>query len=356
MVKYIIEGGINFYEELYKSLDTNEANTNESNTNTSNINGNITNENNKDTTLNVCQITGLPLESDYVTLECSHKFNYGALYTEICTQKYIFKSYNVSSLINSDFKKFKESGNNYYIKCPYCRSIQFTLLPTCPYNKYKPKYGINTLEQTKDDENFLIKVPQELNHTYTAYGFTFQKHQGICCNSVIGMKNSTPIYCQNSYTSLVLEMNKSFCSGHIRGEIGKHKKKMRELERFKKKEKKIMEKVEKKEKLMKEREEKEKIRTQLKQEKLEQKNKIKKTVKNTVVSQTINIGEFNEPIELLDQVEQSVTKCPAILKSGAKKGEQCGSNIKHNGFCLRHCVIIKEHDGKIEKNNDNNIL
>ena len=330
MVKYIIEGGINFYEELYKSLDTDEANTNGTTE---------TNETNKDTTLNVCQITGLPLESDYVTLECSHKFNYGSLYTEICTQKYIFKSYNVSSLTNSDFKKFKESGNNYYIKCPYCRSIQFTLLPICPYNKYKPKYGINTLEQTKDDENFLIKVPQELNHTYTAYGFTFQKHQGICCNSVIGMKNSTPIYCQNSYTSLVLEMNKSFCSGHIRGEIGKHKKKMKELERFKKKEKKLMDKVEKNEKQMKERDEKEKIRAQLKQEKLEQKNKIKKTVKNTVVSQTINIEEFNEPIESSEQI---VTKCPAILKTGAKKGEQCGSNIKHNGFCLRHCVIIKE--------------
>jgi len=332
MVKYIIEGGINFYEELYKSLDKDEAITNGTTE---------TNENNKDSILNVCQITGLPLETDYVTLECSHKFNYGALYTEICTQKYIFKSYNVSSLINSDFKKFKESGNNYYIKCPYCRSIQFTLLPTCPYNKYKPKYGINSLEQTKDDENFLIKVPQELNHTYTAYGFTFQKHQGICCNSVIGMKNNTPMYCQHPYTNLVLEMNKSFCSIHIRGEIGKHKKKMKELERFQKKEKRIMDKVEKKEKLMKEREEKEKIRTQLKQEKLEQKNKIKKSVKNTVVNQTINIGEFNEPVESLEQV-QVVTKCPAILKSGAKKGEQCGSNIKHNGFCLRHCVIIKE--------------
>jgi hypothetical protein len=332
MVKYIIEGGINFYEELYKSLDKDEAITNGTTE---------TNENNKDPILNVCQITGLPLETDYVTLECSHKFNYGALYTEICTQKYIFKSYNVSSLTNSDFKKFTESGNNYYIKCPYCRSIQFTLLPSCPYNKYQPKYGINTLEKTKDDENFLIKIPQELNHTYTVYGFTFQKHQGICCNSVIGMKNNTPMYCQHPYTNLVLEMNKSFCSIHIRGEIGKHKKKMKELERFQKKEKRIMDKVEKKEKLMKEREEKEKIRTQLKQEKLEQKNKIKKFIKNTVVNQTINIGEFNEPVESLEQV-QLVTKCPAILKSGAKKGEQCGSNIKHNGFCLRHCVIIKE--------------
>jgi len=331
MVKYIIEGNINFYEELYKSLDKSDTN------------------DETDTAHNVCQITNMPLEPDYVTLECSHKFNYSPLYTEICTQKYINRSYNVSSLTNSDFKKFKDSGKDYYIKCPYCRSIQFTLLPSSKNNKHKPKYGINTLEKTPDENSFLIKIPQESNHTHTVYGFTVQNQQpGICCNSVIAMKNNTPIYCQNIYTCLVLEMNKSFCWGHIRGEIGKHKKKMKELESFQKKEKRIMAKVEKKVKLMKEREEKEKLREQLKQEKLEQKNKIKKTVKNTVVSGTINIGEFNEPVEQVEKVEQTLNKCPAILKSGLKKGQQCGSNIKQNGFCLRHCVIIKEPDSKIE--------
>ena len=66
-----------------------------------------------------------------------------------------------------------------------------------------------------------------------------------------------------------------------------------------------------------------------------------------VVSQSINIGEFNEPlepVEKVESVEQALNKCPAVLKSGVKKGQQCGSNIKQNGFCLRHCVTIKEPD------------
>ena len=57
-----------FYEELYKSLDTNDDNN--------------SNE--------VCQITGMPLIDKYVTLECGHKFNYDAIYTEIHKQKFIF--------------------------------------------------------------------------------------------------------------------------------------------------------------------------------------------------------------------------------------------------------------------------
>ena len=36
MPKYIIEGGINFYEELYKSLDNNDDNNNNDNNNNTN--------------------------------------------------------------------------------------------------------------------------------------------------------------------------------------------------------------------------------------------------------------------------------------------------------------------------------
>ena len=47
MSKYIIEGGINFYEELYKSLDKNDT---------------------KEDEEELCQITGLPLIDRYVTM------------------------------------------------------------------------------------------------------------------------------------------------------------------------------------------------------------------------------------------------------------------------------------------------
>ena len=60
MSKYIIEGNINFQDELYKSLDEESDNEEE-----------------------FCLISGLPLKEKYITLECNHKFNYESLYKEI---------------------------------------------------------------------------------------------------------------------------------------------------------------------------------------------------------------------------------------------------------------------------------
>ena len=58
MDKYIIEGGLDFYEELYKSLDIEETNEK-------------TEEDN-----NLCLITNQPLTEKSVELNCGHKFNY----------------------------------------------------------------------------------------------------------------------------------------------------------------------------------------------------------------------------------------------------------------------------------------
>ena len=129
MVKYIIEGGIDFYEELYKSLDEPDA----------------------DNDIETCQITGLPLEERFVTMECNHKFNYVALYTEIYKQKFVFQTYKFSSLTDSDQLKFKDAKKDYFIKCPYCRSIQFTLLPYYDDSALDKRYGINSLEKTNND-------------------------------------------------------------------------------------------------------------------------------------------------------------------------------------------------------------
>ena len=60
--KYIIEDGIDFFAELYKSLDDKELleKTEEDN--------------------NKCLITNQPLTDKFVELNCGHKFNYVALY------------------------------------------------------------------------------------------------------------------------------------------------------------------------------------------------------------------------------------------------------------------------------------
>ena len=120
MSKYTIEGNINFQEELYKLLDEESDNEDE-----------------------LCQITGLPLKDKFVTLECNHHFNYDAVYKEIYKQKYEFKTYDLNSLQKNDLQKFRDSKLDYFIKCPYCRNLQFTILPYYEELGLKEIYGIN---------------------------------------------------------------------------------------------------------------------------------------------------------------------------------------------------------------------
>jgi hypothetical protein len=330
MPKYIIEGGINFYEELYKSLDNNDNNDNNNNNNN--------NTNKEEDDKNVCQITNLPLLDHYITLECSHKFNYDSIYKEICNQKYVFRSYSVETLTSSEYQKFKDSGKDYFIKCPYCRCIQFTLLPYYPNSVYKQKYGINSLEKTQEDMNFLIKSTTSSQHQYTYFGYTFQ--QGGCCQTVIGVKNDLPVFCQSKYTSLILEMNKSFCMSHIRAQVKQYKMEKKALEKKQLKEQKQIEKEIAKEK-----------------KQIEKDNQIKKkqSIKNIVISQNIQIGEFNEnPVVAIAVAED---KCSVILKSGKKKGQQCASSIKQDGLCSRHLSLLQkqEEENKKEKEKEKDI-
>ena len=122
MKKYNIEGNVNFFAELQKSM----------------------NDSDLEDSLNVCQITGLPLTDKHVKMKCGHMFNYESIYTEICKQKFEFYSYTLDSLSQNDLQKFRLSGKQYFIKCPYCRSIQTELLPYYEELGLLKKYGVNT--------------------------------------------------------------------------------------------------------------------------------------------------------------------------------------------------------------------
>ena len=68
MQKYLIEGNLDFYNEI-----------------------NINDEDNHDNNLNydnICLITNEPLIDKFVTMECGHKFNYIPLYNDLFKQKY----------------------------------------------------------------------------------------------------------------------------------------------------------------------------------------------------------------------------------------------------------------------------
>jgi hypothetical protein len=101
MVKYNIEGNIDFYDELYKSLDIEE------------------NNHKTDEDLNLCLITKEQLVDKYFTMECGHKFNYIPLFNDIKNHKQKFNGFEVSKCQ----LKLDE------IRCPYCRNKQKGVLP-----------------------------------------------------------------------------------------------------------------------------------------------------------------------------------------------------------------------------------
>ena len=171
MTTHEIDENFNFYDELYKSLDDSDD---------------------EDET-DKCQITGLLLKEKSVSLECSHHFNYDALYTEMCKQKYVFGTYNVKTLSYKDQRTFVTSGFDYYIKCPYCRNIQFTILPYYEELGLEQRYGINcsdkTLESPQNNYYYCNRGYLLDTYTFKAYGATFKKSQETCCyKSIHGYK------------------------------------------------------------------------------------------------------------------------------------------------------------------------
>jgi primosomal protein N' len=319
MVKYIIEGGINFYEELYKSLDESEDSE----------------------TDNLCQITGQPLTDKFVTMECNHKFNYIALYTEICKQKFVFQTYKFSSLSELDQIKLKDAKKDYFIKCPYCRNIQFTLLPCYENMVLDKRYGINSLEKTNNDSQFIIN-PNIGNYNFTSYGYTFTT--GNCCK-VLGNVDGKDIMCTAKMSSHVTEMNKSFCYHHIRVAVREYKLEKQKNEKDALKKKKADEKDALKKKKADEKD-------ALKKKKEEAKESLKK-VKNVVTAQTIDIDTFEPESNATESnaTESNATEsntnesniCQTILKSGPRKGQTCGNKALKNGSsCSRHKELVLE--------------
>jgi hypothetical protein len=63
-MKYNVENNIDFYKELYNSLDHATG----------------TNDNNEENT-ELCLITNVPLKDNFVKLKCGHKFNYEAIFS-----------------------------------------------------------------------------------------------------------------------------------------------------------------------------------------------------------------------------------------------------------------------------------
>ena len=211
-----------FFEQLLHDSDYINTDTN-TDTDTNNNN-------------NICLITGMKLEDDYVTLECEHKFNYKPLYYEIYNQKFKQKSYNSSYLNTTEQNKILSSGYNYFIKCPYCRNIQFTLLPKPSISTpvcvvinsslIEEVYGINSTDSTK------IKVPDEPakfgsnNYQFVIAGATYKK--GTCSKEL----------CYYKYVSKIpyeTTPELYYCSKHYKNGVSEYKSKLALIKKDEKK-------------------------------------------------------------------------------------------------------------------------
>ena len=304
MSKYTIEGNIDFQTELYKLLDEDS-----------------------DDEETLCQISGVPLTDKYVTLECNHKFNYTALYKEIYKQKFVFKTYNPNLLTKKDQLKIRNSKIDYFIKCPYCRNIQFTLLPYYEEVGLQEIYGINCITEELVDEELTYEdnptiIQPNVEYTFKMYGVDFKF--GDCCEKI----NNFGDLCKSYYSTTIPDTQLSYCRYHYRQGLSKHK----QVERKKINENKMIIKKKKEDTLNEKKKLLEEINIERELKGLPQLKRL--PIKNKIEQNIINVIQPYVPEEDL----KDVIVCKAILKTGPNKGNQCGcKKIIDNGLCLRHC-------------------
>ena len=329
MSKYNIEGNIDFYDELYKSLDLDD-----------------------DKDENTCQITGSNLVENYVTMECNHNFNYESLYKEICRQKFDFKTYDSISLTKKDQIRLKDSKLDYFIKCPYCRNIQFTILPYYEELGLEKKYGVNSIDPLLRKTTSLYKYNESSgnyygseNYKFFLYGVEFKK--GICCymsklNSNVASSNYKIHHVCSSYVAFLPDTDLSYCKLHYKNELKEYK--------LNEKNKILEEKKKEKETILHERkklfDEKNALRIEKGLQILKRLPNIKKQVQQNIIQQNIiqtdvieNIVDEQQTINqyIPDDSPIETNVCQSILKSGKNKGTICGCKIvEKTSFCKRH--------------------
>ena len=288
MSTYIIQGNINFNEELFKMLDEDSDNENDD---------------------ELCLITKLPLVDKYITLDCNHKFNYIPLLTElrnlnieICKQKY-----------NNNLKPI--------IQCPYCRHIQHHILPYYKELNVPRINGINT--RYNNNINVMSINP------ITYKGVLFKP--GTICDFVECILHEEHPSYDSTYTKLVATIpntSLTFCKEHFFIELKKHNKNLKQKEKVNK----IIEQFNTKKQLLDEHNS-ERIKKGLKPLK-----RLLKTHLNSNTSLNSNVvQQTGNPIDIYNPTENNIITCKAILKSGINKGLQCScKKIYKSHFCKRH--------------------
>lgn len=284
-MKYNIEGNIDFYSELYKSLeeDLNDADSD-----------------------NICLITNEALVDNYVKLECGHTFNYLPLYYDIYNHKKKFNSMETSY----GHLKINE------IRCPYCRNKQSGVLPYYEELQLEKVNGVNIICENKPNKN---------HECYEQCGY-FTENPKFIPELPESSNNCKFFKCFNYGSKILLTSSffndKFYCYFHKKEIISKFKKEVKDKEKKLKEEMKLNKKKEKN--IAKEHAKKMKKLEKLDKKKSKQTHSLSK------------ILELTDKIEDENVVLQNGSGCCEKLKSGANKGNNCDQKIFEEGLCKRH--------------------
>lgn len=310
MTKYKIEGSIDFFSELYKSLDDED----------------ISDEN------NLCLITSQLLTNNFFIMDCGHKFNYTPLYLDIKNHKLKFNSMEDSS----------SRLNHNEIRCPYCRKKQTKLLPYYEELGLSKIHGINyinpnytppiSVSSSYKKCEFLI-----LNQNFDASGNNIVEIGEYNGNSNCNVKfykcghlGSQINYCNGITEGDNFADEKYYCWNHKKEVVKKYKKDIKDKANEEIKKSKLKAKEDAKNALIlekqKAKEEKQKEKDELKANK--QSKKIKIVAENVVLCPTI--------------IEEEIIGCIETLRTGANKGTKCGCKVIQDNICKRH-YNLKHH-------------
>lgn len=304
MMKYSIEGGIDFYEELYKSLDIDEDN------------------NKTEDDKNLCLITNKPLCDKFVEMVCGHKFNYIPLYLDIKNHKQKYNGMEGSS----------SRLNVNEIRCPYCRKRQQGVLPYYEELGLEKIIGVNFFDIKYQNPSSQYKKCEflKINLYFDPSGNnvmeTSEYNNGNCkfhkcyqSGSQIGHNYGLQEEIENYGDS------KSYCWTHKKLVIKQYKKSIADKAKKEIKNAKLLAKEEEKKKAIEE-----------KQKAKEEKQKAKKANKPKFMSENIVLG----PVNITDISGNNIVEgCNEILKNGINKGSVCGCKLYQDNMCKRHYSI-----------------
>ena len=305
MSKYNIEGGINFFDELYKSLDIEESNEK------------TDDDNNK------CLITNLPLIERYVEIKCGHKFNYIPLYNDLVNHRKKFN--NLEDLLTR--------VNLNEIRCPYCRSKDNKLLPYYEELGLPKVNGVNFYDPKNIDSKPTQNYSQKCEYQLSNVNFDESKPESetnkknILCGKIYATKIS--VYNpENPSEPINYGDTKCYCWQHNKLMIKQHKLQIKNNE----KEMKSLKKIQAKEEKQKAKEEKQKDKEE-KQKAKEEKQKETKLNKKINIVENVVLGP--------SVIENQTEGCIQILKTGLKKGTACGCKIIEANMCKRHYSLMQ---------------